>query len=187
MYAESGDESKGYIAQHLERDTRRKAAKASGGHSTRNSETTSHEPYAEAFDKQRIHEELIPSPLYYHKATNSIRYMADVTLNLTVSERLAALRLFDEFKGTLTQTASVLDDVKSLVVKDEKWEKVGLKKTPNQDGSTTWNWNDEGSEEDVKLSVEGVTYLKDTINKRSEKGEITLSEKALITISSKIN
>ena len=132
-------------------------------------------------------EEGIPSPLYYHKETNTIRTMSQQTANLTVGERLAALQLFDEFKGSLSQTAIVLDDVKLLVVNDEKWTKVNLKKTPNPNGSVTWNWDEDGSEEDISISPEGVSYLKAKINEKSEKNAITLSEKALITLMAKLS
>lgn len=108
-------------------------------------------------------------------------------LEITIAERIAAMRLFDEFKGTLSQTAAILDDVRALAVKNDKWEKVNLRKTQNPDGSVTWNWDDEGSEENINMSPEGVSYLKDAVTKRSDNNEIGLADKALITLMSKLS
>jgi hypothetical protein len=129
----------------------------------------------------------IKSPFYLDKKTNYMRLMATQSIILVISERLAMLKLFDEFKGSLSETAAVLDDVKACVVKADEWEQAELVKTANADGSTTWNWNDEMSAKEITLSSEGTAYLLNAITKKSEANEITLADKALVSVSKKLS
>lgn len=112
--------------------------------------------------------------------------MTTKKINLTIAERLAALRLFDEFKGSLTDTVAVFDDVKALVVSDEEWEAANLVKTPHENGSTTWKWDDEITPKDVELHTAGVDYLNKTIEQKSEAKQITLQDKALVSLAAKL-
>lgn len=110
-------------------------------------------------------------------------------LQLTIGERIAAAKIFDAFKGAITQLAAILDDVKSIVITEDEWNKAKLVKTPVE-GSTTgaenWNWTDEGSEKTVTFSQEAVDYLRKEIKTKSEANELTLADKALITLEKKL-
>ena len=107
-------------------------------------------------------------------------------VSLTISERIAAVKLFDEFKGNLSTLTFILDDVKQFVVSPEEWEKAKLVKKTNSDGTETWNWSDEGSEKAVKVQKESATYLADKIKAKSDAKEITLADKALISLNGKL-
>jgi hypothetical protein len=107
-------------------------------------------------------------------------------LSLTIAERLAAVKLFDEFKGGLSQMAMILDDVKGFVVTPEEWEKSNLVKKQNADGTESWNWTDEGSEKAVTLSQESLDYLTGKIKAKSDAGELTLADKSLISLENKL-
>ncbi|MDE2233753.1 MAG: hypothetical protein KGJ90_06660 [Patescibacteria group bacterium] len=118
--------------------------------------------------------------------------------SLTISERIAAVKIFDEFKGSISQLSQILEDVKQLAITEAEWTKAGLKKTPTDDEiknltkeekekvSQVWNWKDEGNEKDVPFGEESLKYLRDKIKSKSEAGEVTLADKALITLSEKI-
>lgn len=49
-------------------------------------------------------------------------------LSLTIGERLAAIKIFDAFKGSISVLATIMDDVKSFPVTDEEWKGADLKK-----------------------------------------------------------
>ncbi len=70
-------------------------------------------------------------------------FMAEAkTISLTIGERVAALKLFDAFKGSISTLSTLMDDVKQFPVTTEEWEKANLVKTPNGDGTEQWKWDD---------------------------------------------
>lgn len=110
-------------------------------------------------------------------------------LQLTIGERIAAAKLFDEFKGSITQLAAVMDDIKGISITKEEWEKAGLVKTPTNEGKDeSWTWEDEGSEKAFAFSQEAIDYLNAKIKEKSEANELTLSpeHKALVTLNKKL-
>ena len=106
-----------------------------------------------------------------------------VTLNL--GERVALLRLFDAFKGSITALASILDDVKKVSITSEEWEKAKLVKTKGEDGVETWKWN-EIEETEIELSKEGIDYVKAEIKRKSDANEITLGDVSLLSLENKL-
>lgn len=96
------------------------------------------------------------------------------------------LNLFNEFKGSLSQMTSIFDDVKSNIITDEEWDAAGLVKTPKEDGTETWNWNDKDTEKEISLSDDGAKYLTDTITAKSNAETLTLADKNLITLNQKL-
>lgn len=107
-------------------------------------------------------------------------------LSLSISERVACAKIFDEFKGNITTLAALLDDIKKIAVTPEEWETAKLVKTPKGDGSEQWNWKDEGSEKTLDLSDATTTYLKSTIAKKSDANELGLSDQAVLSLNSKL-
>lgn len=113
--------------------------------------------------------------------------MASKEIQLTIGERLAALRLFDEFKGSLSQMAAVFDDCKACGVSDEEFKAANMVKTDSPDKSTySMTWTEEGSEKAITLTQEGVDYLLGKIKTKSEAGEFTLADKAVMTLETKL-
>ena len=108
------------------------------------------------------------------------------TISLTLAERLAALRLFDAFKGSISDLALIIEDVKAIAVKEDEWTAANLNKTPNADGSVTWNWTDEGTDKEFTLANSSVEYLKSTIDTKSEAGEFSIADKAIVTLAAKL-
>lgn len=107
------------------------------------------------------------------------------TLSLTIGERLAALKMFDAFKGSVTALASLMDDIKQFPISSEEWETAKLVKTPNADGTEQWNWDDTGVKE-ITVQESTLTYLVDEIKKKSDAGEVTLADLALVTLEKKL-
>lgn len=114
-------------------------------------------------------------------------FMAPKDVQLTIGERLAALKLFDEFKGGLSQMAAIFDDCKACGITDEQFTAAGMKRTPSPDGQQVMmNWNEEGSEAAVSLTQEGVDYLLGKIKAKSDANEFTLADKAVMTLEAKL-
>lgn len=114
-------------------------------------------------------------------------FMASKELQLTIGERLQALRLFDEFKGSITQMASIFDDCKACGVSEADFTAANMQKEYSPD-KTTYNmtWTEEGSEKAVSVTQEGVDYLLGKIKAKSDAGELTLADKATLTLDQKL-
>lgn len=111
-------------------------------------------------------------------------------IDLTIGERLAALKVFDAFQGSMITMRSILDDVKQLPVTDEEWAAAELVKTPvkgtnGQPDSEQWKWNDKELKT-VELQTESVDYLKAQIKAKSDAGEVTLADIALVSLNDKL-
>lgn len=112
--------------------------------------------------------------------------MSNTTVSLTIGERLAALKLFDAFKGGLSQLSVILEDVKKFVVTEEEWTAAGLTKTPSGDGKTEqWKW-DEKEPKSIEIQKDSVDYLTSKIQEKSDAGEVSLADVALISLSAKL-
>lgn len=113
------------------------------------------------------------------------------TLQLNISERLSSLAILNGFKGNLDKLALVLEDIKGFSITEEEWEKAERKITPitEADGreNTQWNWDDsKGGLKDIEIHLETADYLRTAIKEKSEKGELTLQDKALISLQTKL-
>lgn len=122
------------------------------------------------------------------------------SLTLTIGERVAAVSLLNDpntgfSKSTL---AFVLEDIKNLVMSDEDWATADLVKTPSDEAvkemtpeerekaQQVWKWNEEGNEKEIDLNKETVDTLVSLINKKSDAGEMKLSDGALMTLQDKL-
>ena len=66
------------------------------------------------------------------------------TINLTISERLYALRILNDFKGSLEKLSVVLEDIKQFTVKEDEWLKAEKKETKDDEAKTVqWTWDDD--------------------------------------------
>lgn len=119
--------------------------------------------------------------------------MSTKTIELSISERVAASKIINDFKGNITQLSTLLDDIKKIAITEAEWEAAGLVKTPILDkdsqptGQDQWNWTDhEGAEKSIELDTDTVTYLTNDIKKRSDANEITIGDVALISLNKKL-
>lgn len=125
----------------------------------------------------------IKSPYYQRK-----NIMSDEakTINVTIGERMAALKLFDAFKGSLATLSTLLEDVKQFTVTEAEWKEANLIKTPSPNGETEqWKWDDTIMK-DVVLQPDTVKYLVEEIKKKSDAGEMTLADISLIALEKKL-
>lgn len=103
-------------------------------------------------------------------------------MKLNISERLYALRILNEFKGSLEKLAVILEDIKQFPILAEDWDKAERKISED-----TWTWNDEkGGEKDIEVKKETAAYLRESIDKKSETGELTMQDKAAISLREKL-
>lgn len=107
------------------------------------------------------------------------------TITLTIGERVAALKIFDAFSGTMATMKSLLDDVKQLPVTEEEWTKANLVKTPIAGGQEQWKW-DETVNKEVTLQGDTVDYLKTKIKEKSDGGQITMADVSLASLDEKL-
>lgn len=110
------------------------------------------------------------------------------TLSLTVSERMAAVKILNEYKGSLTGLSVLLDDVKKFVISDKEWAQAELVKTPSADGqSETWSWKDEKAQpKTIVAGAETIDFLNDYLKKGDEEKKFTLADTALISLAGKL-
>ena len=107
-------------------------------------------------------------------------------ISLTISERILVLTILNDFKGNMETMATVLEDIKQLPIEDEEWVKAE-RKEKKVDTSIQWTWDDDkGGLKEVDLQKQTVAYLKKEIKTKDDAGEITLQDKALISLSSKL-
>lgn len=108
-------------------------------------------------------------------------------ISLNISERLYVLALLNQFKGDLDKLAIVLDDIKQYPVADAEWEKAERKITKTSDGGDQWIWDDKkGGEKEIDINKVVADYLRTTIKGKSDKGELGLPDKALISLDKKL-
>lgn len=113
------------------------------------------------------------------------------TISLDISERLAALAILNTFKGGLDKLAVILEDIKQFSITDEEWVKAERKieATPSKEdpNASQWSWsNEKGGNKDIVLQEGTAEYLKQVIKERDEKGELSLSDKSLVTLNQKL-
>jgi hypothetical protein len=136
--------------------------------------------------------------------------MKKVSLNL--SERYTALPILQDFKGKLSDLALILEDIKQFPITNEEWKQaervISMKAKVKESGLVgmvnvedfkvetmekvddllQWNWNDEkGGEKAMELNDVTVSFIKNFINEKSEKGEIELADKVFITLLAKLS
>jgi len=112
-------------------------------------------------------------------------------IKLTISERLYALALLNQFKGNLDTLVDILEDVKGLRITDEEWEKAEKQVNPGIDNdgnpNTTWTWNDEkGGEKEIEIAKTTKDYLAEKIKEANDKGLFTIQDKAALTLREKL-
>jgi hypothetical protein len=111
------------------------------------------------------------------------------TITLTVGERLAALKIFDAFKGSVTELSTIMDDVKQVAITNVEWEKAKREiiKGKNEAGQETqqWQWQeaDESTWKKLTLAPETLAYLTKSIK---DKTDVTVADLALISLSKKL-
>ena len=105
-------------------------------------------------------------------------------ITLTIGERLAALKIFDAFKGSVTELVTIMDDVKALVITPEEWEKANRVVTKTEVGEQ-WKWDEavESTWKEIELQAASVSYLLKSI---TEKTDVTIADIALISLSNKL-
>jgi hypothetical protein len=126
------------------------------------------------------------------------------TIKITIDEIRAINPILRLFTGDILEVASVLDDVKKLVVTDADWIEAKLVKTPTdeqvraqvdalpEDQKKTFQteqrltW-DPAWEKEVSLDGAVVAYLVAKIKEKNDKKEITLNDTALISINKKLS
>jgi len=108
-------------------------------------------------------------------------------MELNISERLFAINILNDFKGKLDKLALILEDVKQLPVTEEEWISAERVISDVGGGNMQWTWKDEkGLLKEVNLNKEVAKYIFDEIDRRSEAGEMKLTDKAAISLREKL-
>lgn len=107
-------------------------------------------------------------------------------ITMTIKERIHTINLFDSFKGSIVTYKSLLEDVKEVEFSEDEKKEIEYKaeKVGNQ---VVFNWNQEKNiDKKIKLSIPTVKYITDTIEEKDKKGELTMQDGPLITLSEKL-
>jgi len=112
-------------------------------------------------------------------------------ISLNVSERLFAINILNQFKGSHETLSFILDDIKGFAITEADWKaaKRVVKESKDDKGQpvSSWIWNDEkGGVKEIVVSEQVTKYLVDDIEKRNKEGEFTLQDKAVITLNKKL-
>lgn len=115
-------------------------------------------------------------------------------ITLTISERVVASQIINAYKGNIDELSLMLEGIKQIAITPEEWVSAELVKTPilgengQPSGQESWNWNDHSPELDKALTLDSavVLYILNAIKAKEEKGEITMADKALITLKPKL-
>ena len=112
-------------------------------------------------------------------------------LTLNISERLYAIALLNQFKGSLEVLVDAIEDTKNFRMTDEDWKKADRQVTNEKDGSgqpvTSWTWDDEkGGDKDIEVTESVRDYLVAKMKEANDKGEFTFKDRAAITLSEKL-
>jgi len=115
--------------------------------------------------------------------------MSNKTYNLNLSERIYAIGMLNEAKGTHELLALVYKDLPNFTILDEDWEKAERKVSePDKEGNVTWTWNDEkGGDKPIELHKEVAKYILEKLEDKSKKGEFTLKDRAAISLIEKLS
>lgn len=109
------------------------------------------------------------------------------TVALNISERLYALRMLNAFKGDFDKLAVILEDIKQFSIEAGEWEKAERNIERKEDGGEQWTWKDEkGGDKEIALQSVTKQYLFDQIEEKSKKGELTLDDRAVLTLRKKL-
>ena len=128
---------------------------------------------------------LIKSP--YNLKTRTFMTAEPKTVNLTLGERLGALKLLDQFKGGMATLRVILEDVKQFPITDDEWKAANLVKSPAGDGTENWKWDDlPASNKEITIQPETAAYLAAAIKAKSDAGDISLADVALSTLETKL-
>lgn len=109
------------------------------------------------------------------------------TTTFDFTERIQMLAIFNQFKGNLETLTYLLDDTKKLVISED--EKTLTEFVPIEvDGViTSYNWNSsKDPHKEIELSQQSVDYIKAHLDQKSQEGEITMKDAALLAIYNKI-
>jgi len=112
-------------------------------------------------------------------------------IKLTISERVYAISIINQFKGTLETMVDLIEDTKNIRITDKEWEKANKKVTTSMDEEgkpvTTMTWED-GKVGEVEMDISKGTkeYLESKIKEANDKGLFTFQDRAAITLSEKL-
>lgn len=107
-------------------------------------------------------------------------------VKLNVSERLYAVRILNQFKGSLDKLSVILEDIKQFPMTDKEWE-TAERVISGEGETTTWKWNDEkGGLKEIEIQSETARYIVDDIEKKDKAGELTLEDRTAIDLLKKI-
>ena len=109
-------------------------------------------------------------------------------VKLNISERIFALGILNGFKGKLETMGSILEDIKGFSLTPEDKKKcLWVENKDANDVIQSVGWNDiEGGEKELELQAETLDYLLETIEDRNKKGDLTLQDKAVISLKEKL-
>lgn len=112
-------------------------------------------------------------------------------VSLTISERVKAIEILNQYKGDLNKLSVVLEDIKKVNISEDEWKKAKGTETSRDDkGNFTINWSDkDGGEKEIELDGITAEYLVGKISETGKDGGFSVSDSligALISLNNKL-
>lgn len=112
----------------------------------------------------------------------------EITLN--IAERDAATKLFNEFRGGLSQMALISEDVKNIVITKDEYDRAEKVAAGEDDkGAPIFNYSfkQEDAEKKMTVCAETIEYLRSKIAAKSEAKEFTFGDMATVSLDKKLS
>ena len=108
-------------------------------------------------------------------------------LNFSIGERVALESLLYEFKGQTRGVYRALKVLDKVTFNEAERKKFEIRYILNRQGGTTVNWNAKKEKEKmVELEDLEIDLIKNLIEGKSSRGEMTLGDKFLLSVATKI-
>lgn len=107
-------------------------------------------------------------------------------LSLTLGERLASIKVLNELKMNTSDLAVVLEDVKKFSITEEDWAAANLVKTPAENGTETWKWDENAPEKEIEIDSTTARLIEKSLQEKSDKNEFTIADVGAMKLLAKL-
>ena len=108
---------------------------------------------------------------------------------LTIAERFTLTGILDSYKGGMTGLASILNDIKEVIVSEDEKKAMNFRiepENPKEGEVQKFKWDQPAPDKEVSFEQPTLDYVLQFIKDKDEKGEVTLSDIALLSLKEKI-
>lgn len=118
----------------------------------------------------------------------SIYYQKNMTISLSIPERIQLVGVFNQVKGDIETLQAILEDVKEVSISAKEKEEISFEEIKDEGGQTTsFTWkNDVAKPKEITLSDKTVAFVKKFVDEKSKAQELSLNDAPLLEINKKL-